>query len=145
MNRFVSNHTLRLDAKGRVSIPAPYRAVLARDAFDGLYCYPTLDCPALDAGGNGLLAEIEALIARFPPYSDEREQFATALYGTSEILKIDGEGRVDPDRAVEDTRRHQGRRGLRRPRPEVSDLGARALSCAPRRRPTRRCAPSRSD
>jgi len=94
MNRFVSNHTLRLDAKGRVSIPAPYRAVLARDAFDGLYCYPTLDCPALDAGANGLLAEIESLIARFPPYSDEREQFATALYGTSEILKIDGEGRV---------------------------------------------------
>ena len=80
--------------KGRVSIPAPYRAVLARDAFDGLYCYPTLDCPALDAGANGLLAEIETLIARFPPYSDEREQFASALYGTSEILKIDAEGRV---------------------------------------------------
>src|SRR5207253_3617531 len=35
-----------------------------------------------------------ALIARFPPYSDEREQFAVALYGTSEVLKIDGEGRV---------------------------------------------------
>src|SRR5262245_40000914 len=94
MNRFVSNHSLRLDAKGRVSIPAPYRAVLARDAFDGLYCNPTLDCPALDAGANGLLAEIETLIARFPPYSDEREQFATALYGTSEILTIDGKGRV---------------------------------------------------
>ena len=94
MDRFVSHYTLRLDAKGRVSIPASYRAVLARDGFEGLYCYPTLDRPALDAGGNALLTEIEALIARFPPYSDEREQFATALYGTSEILKIDGEGRV---------------------------------------------------
>ena len=38
--------------------------------------------------------EIEALIAGFPPYSDEREQFTLALYGTSETLKIDGEGRV---------------------------------------------------
>ncbi|MFL5045854.1 MAG: division/cell wall cluster transcriptional repressor MraZ, partial [Xanthobacteraceae bacterium] len=28
MNRFVSNYTLRLDAKGRVSIPAPFRQVL---------------------------------------------------------------------------------------------------------------------
>jgi transcriptional regulator MraZ len=94
MDRFVSNSTLRLDAKGRVSIPAAYRAVLARDGFDGLYCYPALDLSAIDAGGNALMAEIEALIARFAPYSEEREQFAAALYGTSETLKIDGEGRV---------------------------------------------------
>src|SRR3989442_15520853 len=94
MDRFVSNYTLRLDAKGRVSIPAPFRAVLARDGFEGLYCYPTLDRPALDAGGNALLAEIEELIGRFPPFSEEREQLSAALYATSEILKIDGEGRV---------------------------------------------------
>ena len=94
MDRFVSNFTLRLDSKGRVSIPAPFRSVLTRDGFEGLYCYPTLDRPALDAGGQALLAEIEALIARFPPYSNERERFATALYGTSEVLRMDGEGRV---------------------------------------------------
>ena len=94
MDRFVSHYTLRLDAKGRVSIPAPFRAVLARDGFEGLYCYPTLDRPALDAGGNALLKEIETLIERYPPYSEEREQFSAALYGTSEVLKIDGEGRV---------------------------------------------------
>jgi MraZ protein len=94
MDLFVSNYTLRLDAKGRVSIPAPYRAVLARDGFEGLYCYPTLDRPALDAGGNALLKEIESLIGRFQPFSDEREDFSAALYGTSDTLKIDGEGRV---------------------------------------------------
>ena len=94
MDRFVSNYTLRLAAKGRVSIPAPFRAVLARDGFSGLYCYPALDAPALDAGGNALLKEIETLVTRFPPYSEEREQFSAALYSTSEVLKIDGEGRV---------------------------------------------------
>ncbi len=94
MDRFVANCTSRLDAKGRVSIPAPFRSVLARDGFEGLYCYPTLDRPAIDAGGHALLAEIEKLIGRFPPYSDEREEFLVALYGTSETLKIDGEGRV---------------------------------------------------
>jgi MraZ protein len=94
MNRFVSHFTLRLDAKGRVSIPASFRAVLARDGFEGLYCYPALDRPALDAGGNALIEEIDTLIARFAPYSEEREQFSTALFGTSEVLKTDGEGRV---------------------------------------------------
>lgn len=94
MDRFVSNITLRLDSKGRVSIPASFRSVLTRDGFEGLYCYPALDRPAIDAGGNALMAEIEALIARYAPYSEEREQFALALYGTSETVKIDGEGRV---------------------------------------------------
>src|SRR3954470_2455613 len=94
MDRFVSHYALRLDAKGRVSIPASFRAVLARDGFEGLYCYPALDRPALDAGGNALLGQIDALIGRFAPYSEEREQFSTALFGTSEVLKTDGEGRV---------------------------------------------------
>ena len=94
MDRFVSNFTLRLDAKGRVSIPASYRAVLARDGFDGLYCYPALDQPAVDAGGNALLSEIQTLVASYPPYSDDRDALSLALYGTSETVKIDGEGRV---------------------------------------------------
>jgi MraZ protein len=94
MNRFVGNYEMRLDGKGRVSIPAPFRSVLGRDGFDGLYCYPTLDRTAIDAGGNALLAEIEKLIERFPSYSEEREELLVALYGTSETLKIDGEGRV---------------------------------------------------
>jgi MraZ protein len=94
MDRFVSHYMLRLDAKGRISVPAAFRTVLARDGFEGLYCHPALDRPALDAGGNALLAEIGALITSYPPYSDQREQFALSLYGTSETLKIDGEGRI---------------------------------------------------
>lgn len=94
MDRFVSHYMLRLDTKGRLSVPAQYRAVLARDSFDGLYCYPALDRPALDAGGDALLEEIQALIAGFSPYSAQREQFSLALYGTSETLKIDAEGRI---------------------------------------------------
>jgi len=94
MDQFVSHYMLRLDAKGRISVPASFRTILARDGFDGLYCYPALDRPALDAGGNALLAEIRSLIMGYPPYSEQREQFALSLYGTSETLKIDGEGRV---------------------------------------------------
>jgi MraZ protein len=94
MNRFVSNFTNRLDSKGRVSIPATFRAVLARDGFEGLYVHPALDAPALDAGGNALLAAIDALLCGLSPYSDEHDQLSTALFGTSEILKVDQEGRV---------------------------------------------------
>src|SRR5579885_3044166 len=91
---FVSNYTSRLDAKGRVSIPAPFRAVLARDGHEGLYYYPSPNEPALDCGGNALRREIHELLMSFPPYSRQRRAFSMVLLGTSENLKIDPEGRV---------------------------------------------------
>src|SRR5262249_32563121 len=105
MNRFVTNFTLRLDSKGRGSIPGSFRSVLGPAGFEGLYCYAALDRPAIDAGGNALMVEIEALIARYAPFSEQREQLALALYGTSEILKVDGEGRVV---LSENLKRHAG-------------------------------------
>ena len=94
MDRFVSNFTNRLDAKGRVSIPASFRAALARDGFEGVYAHPSLSMEAVDCGGHALLREIDALLERYPSYSEERDVYSTALLGTSEILKVDPEGRV---------------------------------------------------
>ena len=94
MDRFLSHFTHRFDAKGRISIPAPFRQALAKDGFEGVYVYPSPDAPALDCGGNRLLAEIDALLAALPPFSPARDALATALLGTSEILRMDSEGRV---------------------------------------------------
>ncbi len=92
--RFVSTISSRLDGKGRVSIPAPFRAVLEADRYPGLFVHPALEVPALEAGGNRLLSEIDALIGRYSPYSEARDLIATALLGGAETLKIDPEGRV---------------------------------------------------
>jgi MraZ protein len=94
MDEFVSTYTNRLDAKGRVSIPAAFRIVLIGDGFDGLYCCPTLDARAVDAGGNRLRNTIRESLKRFEPFSPEHEDLSTALIGESEILKIDQDGRV---------------------------------------------------
>jgi MraZ protein len=94
VDRFLSHFTHRFDAKGRISIPAPFRQVLTKDGFAGLYVYPSLDSPALDCGGNALIAEIDSLLQTMPPYSPARDAFATALLGMSEILRMDSEGRV---------------------------------------------------
>jgi MraZ protein len=106
MDRFVSTFTNKLDAKGRVSIPAPFRAVLERDAYSGqtggagapsgggVYCYPSLDAPALDAGGERLAQKIDRLLAGLPDYSDERDELSVALYGDVQVLGVDGDGRI---------------------------------------------------
>ena len=94
MRRFLSTHTGRIDGKGRLSIPAPFRAVLEADPFPGVFVHPALDHPALECGGQRLLAEIDGLIERHPPYSPDRDLIATALLGEAEMLKLDPEGRV---------------------------------------------------
>jgi MraZ protein len=93
MDRFVSQYTSKLDSKGRVAIPAPFRNLLDKDGYEGLYVHPALDHPALDCGGNALLGEIDSLLLRFPAYSEERDFFATALMGSSQIVRRDNEGR----------------------------------------------------
>ncbi len=115
LDRFVSNFTNKLDAKGRVSIPASFRAVLARDGFEGLYIHPSLDLPTLDCGGQALLSEIDAMIAPLSPYSSDRDAIAMTLLGESEILKIDGEGRIGLTEALKE---HAGIAG------EVTFVGA---------------------
>ncbi|XSG82918.1 MAG: division/cell wall cluster transcriptional repressor MraZ [Methyloligella sp. ZOD6] len=102
MDRFVSSFTNRIDSKGRVSVPASFRTVLAQEGYDGIYCYPSLDQPALDAGGRRLVDQISELVGELAPYSDEHDYLATALYGTSDILSLDGDGRtILPDRLRE--------------------------------------------
>lgn len=94
MDRFLSNFTNRFDAKGRVSVPAPFRAILAKEGFEGVFAHPALDSPALDCGGARLLNSIHAMLDAMPPYSRDREDLALALLGTGEILRLDAEGRM---------------------------------------------------
>ena len=113
MDRFVSTYTNKIDAKGRVSIPAPFRGVLERDGYGtsglgGIYCYPSLDAPALDAGGERLAKKIDGLLAGLPDYSDERDELSVALYGDVQVLAIDGDGRII---LPESLRRHAGLEG----------------------------------
>jgi MraZ protein len=106
MDRFVSTFTNKIDAKGRVSIPAPFRAVLERDGYaGGVYCYPSLDAPALDGGGERLAKKIDGLLAGLPDYSNERDELSVALYGDVHVLTIDGDGRIVVPEVL---RRHAG-------------------------------------
>lgn len=94
MDSFVATFENRLDQKGRVSVPAPFRAVLAREGHDGVYCYPALDRLAIDAGGGSLQQAISKRLEPFETFSEDYESLSTAFYGESRILKIDPDGRV---------------------------------------------------
>ena len=94
MTGFVSQYTNRLDAKGRVSVPAQFRATLIKDGFEGIYCFPSPFKPAVDVGGNDLISEIQKRLEGLTTLTPEHDSVSTAFFGNSETLKIDKDGRV---------------------------------------------------
>ncbi|MBP2549023.1 MraZ protein [Neorhizobium galegae] len=94
MNRFLSNATNRIDAKGRVSVPAPFRAVLAQRNIQELYCLQDLVFPAVSVGGPDLLERYERQIAQADPFSPEANAMSLLVHGGGVYMRLDAEGRL---------------------------------------------------
>jgi MraZ protein len=91
---FLGRFDNKVDRKGRVSVPAPYRAVLAAQAFSGIVAYPSPVNGAIDACGMDRMEQLAAGMETFNPFSDEFGAFATTILSQSHQLQFDGEGRV---------------------------------------------------
>ena len=103
---FVSTIINKLDAKGRVSVPAPFRQILAQQNLHGVYCIPSFVSPALEAFGETLLAQVQERLKNFDPlFSEDYDIQAQAVLGQTQFLNLDDEGRV---RIPEDLLAHAG-------------------------------------
>ena len=112
MTSFLSTFVNKVDRKGRVSVPAPFRAALAGQGFQGIVAYPSLTDPAIDAIGRDLL---DQMIGRRFDRTLEEGDFERALLGggadrTVETvlamvseLPFDGEGRIVLPKSLADS------------------------------------------
>jgi MraZ protein len=91
---FLSTYHNRLDKKGRISVPAQFRAVLAAQQFQGIVAYASPQYTCIEACGMERIVKINQRIEQMDPYSEERDAFATAIFGESVQLNFDTEGRV---------------------------------------------------
>jgi MraZ protein len=91
---FISTYNFKIDRKGRVSVPADFRAVMTAKGEDGLDVLPLAGVKAVRAIGADLLSKIGQsadLLAAFKPSSlDDAAILAADLVA----LQIDSEGRV---------------------------------------------------
>ena len=92
----------KVDRKGRVSVPAPFRASLAADSYQGIIAYPSMTDTALDGFGRSMLEELNR---RQLDKTMGDGDFEQALLGGSDSLidtimamahelPFDGEGRI---------------------------------------------------
>lgn len=94
MDRFLSNAVNRIDAKGRVSVPAHFRSVVQKRGYSELYALRALDIPALDVGGLDLLDRYEERIAREDPFLQTADDMSFFIHGDGSFLKLDQDGRI---------------------------------------------------
>ena len=94
MDRFLSHATNRIDAKGRVSVPAPFRAVLASRGIRELYGFQDFVFPAFSCGGVELLERYERQLAGMDPFSPEANRMSLLVHGGGVFMKLDSEGRL---------------------------------------------------
>jgi MraZ protein len=96
---FMSTVTAKIDAKGRVSVPAALRAVIASQSPEasgqpGIFVYPSFTLEALEGGGRDLMQNLNAMVDQLDPFSEERDALAASLFGDSYHLTFDADGRV---------------------------------------------------
>ncbi|MCI5049835.1 MAG: division/cell wall cluster transcriptional repressor MraZ [Rickettsiales bacterium] len=94
MALFLSSYEKKIDKKGRVSVPVPFRAALAGQNFNGIIAYSSFVNPCIEACGMDRIESLHEQIESLDPFSEERDAFATAIMGGSVQLAFDGEGRV---------------------------------------------------
>jgi MraZ protein len=91
---FFSTTTNGIDANGRVSVPADFRASVAGDTINGIYVWRSFNGPFLEGGGQRLMEELSAAIDAMDPYDDSRTAFERVIFGGARPLTFDSTGRV---------------------------------------------------
>ncbi len=95
MPLFLSTTVMKVDQKGRVSVPAAFRSSLPQGGYQGIVIYQSFKRPCLEGADLTFMEKLsESMHGDFGLYSDDHEALATATLGSAHQLPFDPEGRV---------------------------------------------------
>jgi len=91
---FTGTFVNKIDAKGRISVPAPFRMVVQAKGLAGIALYPSLTDSCIEGCG---LDRIEALAENLPDDAlpgARQDAIAHLIIGTARETPFDGGGRI---------------------------------------------------
>ena len=95
MPLFLSITINRVDRKGRISVPANFRASLPAHGFHGVVLYPSFKHPCIHGADMGFFEHLsDSIHGDFGLFSDAHEALANATLAESYQLSFDTEGRI---------------------------------------------------
>jgi MraZ protein len=90
---FFSTFVNKVDRKGRVSVPATFRAAVADQSFPGIIVFPSFKYEALDASGIKRMEDMSSRMNTLEEFSEDHENLGM-LFASSQALPFDTEGRI---------------------------------------------------
>lgn len=101
MPLFLSTYANKIDKKGRVSVPASFRAALVGQAFQGVILFRGTTHRCLEGFDYSTMAELSERLDHFDLFSNQQDDLATAMFGEAVQCPFDSEGRIGlPDDLV---------------------------------------------
>ncbi len=91
---FLSTYENKLDKKGRVSVPAPFRSYLSNLGYNGIVCFPSFNNSSIEAWPQDRIEKISNAIDSLDPFEEKKDYFATSILSESINLQFDNEGRI---------------------------------------------------
>ena len=91
---FTSTYTNKVDKKGRVSVPAPFRATLNAGQDGSIVLFPSLIRTALEGFDVSFLETISSRVDNFSLFTERKADPASQILAKCITLAFDGEGRV---------------------------------------------------
>jgi MraZ protein len=94
MTRFLGTHKGKLDKKGRVSVPAAFRTVLAGMGEGEIIFVPSFKHPCIDCWPARVFDDATSGHDGLDLFSNLADDLAGAIFAQAAPLRPDGEGRV---------------------------------------------------
>jgi MraZ protein len=100
MTHFLGTHQNRLDAKGRVSVPASFRAALKalgngeNGVGSPVILRPSHQYPCIEGWSQQAFEALARPLNDYDDFSQEQDDLATTLYASAYMMETDKEGRI---------------------------------------------------
>jgi len=94
MTLFLSTFVNKVDAKGRVSVPAQFRSTLQNQEYQGIVAFRSYRLGAIDACGLDRMALLSNSVDQMDLFSEAQDDFSSVLFADAHQLPFDGDGRI---------------------------------------------------
>ncbi|MBT3791641.1 MAG: division/cell wall cluster transcriptional repressor MraZ [Rhodospirillales bacterium] len=94
MALFLSTFINKVDQKGRISVPAPYRAALKGQSFKGVVAFRSYRAAVIEACAMDRMEQLSQSVDLLEQFSEEQDDLASTIFADSHQIPIDGDGRI---------------------------------------------------
>lgn len=94
MQLFLSNFQNKIDKKGRVSVPASFRTVLAHQEEQAIIVFRSLQLSAIEGLSASRMEKLAQALDTLDPFSQEYEDWTASIFADAHHLTFDSEGRI---------------------------------------------------